>query len=212
MAGLAFGCGGIARYESPVGSDASGGGAVNAATAGADSMGGSRIIEAPAAGAPATGAGGVTDAFYNPSCPYARWNCSELSTGNLCYFDLKSKDDPVASRCTCDTSRPLTGSACKAGEVFMCRQARPPHLAADQHRPPTWDGLLHVQCACVAVPPPTKANCTAACISVFGFTGGMQCRQPDSTTCDDRGVCTEASAEVMKQTGVVCGCSDIDFK
>lgn len=210
--GLALGCGGIASYESPVGSDAFGG-AANGAAAGADSVGGSTLAGVSTAGAPATATGGAEgDAFYNPSCPYARWDCSALSTGNLCYFDLKSKDEPVAAGCSCDKSRPLSASACKADEVFMCRQARPPHLSLTQPRPPTWDGLLHVECACVAVPAPMKDNCYISCIKAYGFASGTTCRVPDETTCDERGVCAETPAAVLRQDGAVCGCSDIDFK
>lgn len=211
---LALGCGGVAQTESPA-SAAADGGTSNAAAAGAFSVGGSGPLAAGAATQTAAGAGsaGASAAtVYNPSCPYAQWSCAPAPlVGLSCFLGLKSKDDPLASGCTCDASRPTSASACSASEQFVCRQAYPPYEEA-QPSPSTWDGTLHVQCACVPAPNPTLENCFDTCSTVFSGTGSTYCRLPSSTTCDDRGVCTATSADIQRQDGILCGCATIALK
>lgn len=203
---LALGCGGTAQLQPSEGVAGASGGAVSA-TAGASSVGGSATDVGGSAG------GSIAEAVYNPTCPYAQWSCPPASpfTSTGCYLDLLSKDDPVAAGCTCETARPQSGAACRAGEVFVCRQALPPY-AQTLPTPPTWDGTLHVQCACVVAPAPTHENCGGACIDAFSESGATQCRLRDNPTCDDQGVCTATSADVLSQDGVMCGCASVALK
>ena len=123
--GLAVGCGGIARGDAPpdlhvAGSNSASGGAPGSAAAGSvASVGGSGIIlGVPAAGAgsqSASGAGGAdVSAVYHPSCPYEQWDCRRATSDNSCYLNLKSKDDPFAAGCSCDSSRPTSAADCKS--------------------------------------------------------------------------------------------------
>ncbi len=218
---FAFGCGGIARYDSPGGvSNLSEGGALNSGIAGTDSIGGRNAVGGSAAGGAAAGAptqavagAGSTgvDALYNPSCPYEQWDCGELSIGKLCYFGLKSKDDPRAAECKCDTTRPKSASDCKPDESFVCRQARPPYVKG-QPAPNTWDGMLHIQCSCFrATSALNSENCLQACTYAYGGLGVQRCRMPNATSCDEQENCTATSDEV-RQGGIMCGCADINFR
>ena len=213
---LTLGCGGVAQREAPSGfSDVSDGGAANAAAGGTNSLGGSGIAlggaaavggatQTPAASAGTAGATAID--VYDPSCPYAQWDCAGAPSG--CYFNLKSKDDPLAAGCKCDTARPTSASACSADERFVCRQAFPPYVET-QPGPRTWDGSLHVQCACVLAPEP---NCSAVCAQTFGGVRSTLCYLPPDATCDEQGVCTATSADVLRQDGILCGCADIGLK
>jgi hypothetical protein len=205
--------------------EVSDGGATSGATAGANSVGGSGIamggvtagtvMLTPAAGsagsgAPAGSAGANAAALYDPTCPYEQWDCA-AATHTACYFSLESKDDPLAAGCKCDPARPTSASACKADEQFVCLQAYPPYVEA-QPGPRTWDGALHIQCACVVAPVPTLANCDAACAKGFNQLSSMQCYLPNGLTCDEHDVCTATSADVLRQDGIMCGCADIGLK
>lgn len=221
--GLAVGCGGVARSEAPDsngdgGSGASSGGVISlggASRAGtgngigsASGVGGS-FIALPAGGATNQGAAGAdASAYYKPSCPYAQWDCRSAPNASACFFELKSKDDPIAAGCVCDTSRPTSAADCNADESFVCRQARPPYEEM-QPWPSTWDGTLHVQCACIPLPTPTYESCSAVCAKTYGANGATQCSLPADSACDERGVCTATSADVLRQDGIMCGCADI---
>ena len=223
---LSVGCGGVAERQAPdATSEAASGGSANGASAGANSVGGSDRVVGGATGFPATqtpnggsastantggSAGTNAGALYNPSCPYEQWDCTAASP-TACYFTLKSKDDPLAAGCKCDPSRPRSASACKPDEQFLCLQAYPPYVEA-QPGPRTWDGALHVQCACVVVPVPTWQYCNATCAEAFNALNPMQCYVPSDSTCDERGVCTATSADVLRQDGIMCGCADIGLK
>jgi len=218
---LAIGCGGVAEREAPESIDvgragsASGGAASNGA---AGSVGGTPFTIG-SAGALTQLAAGATSldaaAFYNPTCPYPQWDCGVVQPGyDACYLNLTSKDDPRAAGCSCDSSRPTSADACKSDESFVCRQAFPPYTEA-QPTPSTWDGTLHVQCACVATPTPTPTwdNCTATCSKAYPVSGAWtRCSLPSASTCDDRGVCTATSADVLRQDGILCGCAAIALK
>jgi hypothetical protein len=222
--GLAIGCGGVAQGGTPdrndIGSTGSpSGGAASstvASVAGMSSVGGSAItIGIPVAGGATQSAAGapgtVAAAYYNPSCPYQQWDCSGVPP-SACYFYLKSKDDPQAAGCVCDSSRPTHSSACKADENFVCLQAYPPYVEA-QPGPSTWDGSLHVQCACVPSPVPTYDNCQVTCATAFSrINQRLLCSIPHESTCDEHGVCTATSADVLRQDGIMCGCADIGLK
>ena len=222
---LSVGCGGVAQREAPGGApEVASGGSANGASAGANSVGGSAIViggatggatQTPTAGSASTAnaAGSVgtnAGALYNPTCPYEQWDCS-AEPAISCYFNLNSKDDPLAAGCKCDASRPTSASACKPDEQFVCRQAHPPYVEA-QPQPRTWDGALHVQCACVPAPAPTWENCNAACLGLFNDLNATQCHLPSDFTCTEGGVCTATSADVMRQDGIMCGCADIGLK
>jgi len=181
---LAVGCGGIARGDAPPDT----------------SVGGSGIM----LGVPTVGVSSV----YHPSCPYEQWDCRRATSDNPCYLNLKSKDDPFAAGCSCDSSRPTSAADCKSDEVFVCRQASPPFVKA-QPEPSTWDGTLHVQCACAPAPAPSFATCDATCAQLFGDTGeARQCNLISDWTCDASGACTtmSVSADVLRQGGIMCGC------
>jgi len=220
---LAVGCGGVAQSDAPHGdgisrSGSPSGGAASSSAAsvgGTSNVGGDATITgiAFAGGATQAGAGAPSvDAadYYHPSCPYQQWDCSAVQP-SPCTFYLKSKDDPQAAGCVCDPSRPTSASACKLDENFVCLQAFPPYVEA-QPGPNTWDGTLHVQCACVPSPTPAYDNCNATCANAFR-TGELRlaCLFND-TTCDDHGVCTATSADVLRQDGIMCGCADIGLK
>lgn len=202
------------------------GGSASGAAAGATSVAGSGSAMGGASVGPATQtgtagsvstastagtAGTNAEAFYNPTCPYEQWDCAAAPPATACYFYLKSKDDPLAAGCKCDPARPKSASACKADEQFVCRQAYPPYVEA-QPGPRTWDGALHVQCACVVAPVPTWENCDAACRGTFNDSNSTQCRLPSGSTCSEDGVCTATSADVLRQDGIMCGCADIGIK
>jgi len=227
---LSVGCGGVAQREAPGGAtEVSNGGAASGATGGANSVAGGGIAiggaslgpatqtaTAGGANSPSTGntagsAGANAAALYNPICPYEQWDCSAAPPPTACYFNLKSKDDPLAAGCKCDPARPTSASACRPEEQFVCRQAYPPYVEA-QPGPRTWDGALHVQCACLLVPVPTWENCDASCVDAFNEPASMQCHLPGAFTCDANSVCTTTPADVLRQDGIMCGCANIALK
>jgi len=226
---LSVGCGGVAQREAPGGATQVSDGGSTSAAGGDNSVGGSGIAMGGASVGPATqtGTAGRSDTidighievgggpnaadFYNPTCPYEQWDCAAAPSAISCRLYLTSKDDPLAAGCKCDTSRPTSASACKADEQFVCRQAWPPYSQAAQPTPLTWDGALHVQCACVGLPVITWQNCDAACAEAFGDWKMSQCHLPSASTCE-HGVCTATSADVLRQDGIMCGCADIALK
>jgi len=216
--GLAVGCGGVAQGGAPVDTDtasagSASGGAPNGGTASdivLSNLAGSANVVGAAGASSQAAAGAGSNNPYDPSCPYAQWDCSSAATSEFCRLNLQSKGDPRASGCVCDTSRPTSAFACKSEEAFVCRQAYPPYVAT-QPWPTTWDRSLHVQCACVPAPQP-KYECSATCASAFSGTGATQCSLPNDTACDERGVCTATSADVLRQDGIMCGCADIGLK
>jgi len=231
---LSTGCGGVAEREAPAGAAeiASGGsaavssagsasgGSSSGAAAGANSLPGSVVATGGATVGPATqtGAGSSSTAgtnagaFYNPACPYEQWDCTATAPAPSCSFGLDSTDDPRLAGCKCDTSRPTSAAACKADEQFVCRQAYPASYVEAQPVPPTWDGTLHIQCACVLAPVPTWKTCDATCVALFGAPAWAHCYLPGEVMCDERGVCTATSADVLRQDGIMCGCADIGLK
>jgi len=180
--GLAVGCGGIAQGDAPP--DAS--------------AGGSGIMLGP----PTTGVSSV----YHPSCPYEQWDCRRATSDNPCLLNLKSKDDPLAADCSCDSSRPTSAADCKSDEVFVCRQALP--FVKAQPGPSTWDGTLHVQCACAPPPVPGYFTCDAICVQLFGDSDSVPCNLIDDWARDASGAWTSTpvSADVLRQGGIMCGC------
>ncbi|HKO50285.1 MAG TPA: hypothetical protein VJV79_21290 [Polyangiaceae bacterium] len=209
--GLAVGCGGVAERETPLSTDIGGSGSASGGPV-SSTAGGSPSIGLPVAGAPSAAAGANAATAYAPACPYEQWDCSALLATGACFLSLLSKDDPLAAGCSCDTSRPKSAAACKLDESFVCRQAYPPYVEG-QARPSTWDGNLHVQCACLPTPKPGTDNCTETCTKEFSVTQWppMQCFVSNSK-CDDNGVCTATSADVLRQDGIMCGCAAIALK
>jgi hypothetical protein len=213
---LSVGCGGVARNDAPSGVSAtSDGGAASGLTAGANSIGGSAIVLGGAAtgGATQTGPTNPTPnagAFYNPTCPYEQWDCGGLFFERGCFYALDSKDDPIAAGCTCNSKRPTSASACSADQQFVCRKAYPPYQEG-QPEPPTWDRTLHIECSCVSAPPPNGENCNLTCQKALG-EWVSQCTIRNPITCDESGVCTATSADVLRQDGILCGCADIGLK
>jgi hypothetical protein len=192
--GLTMGCGGVAQQDSPLGVDVGG--------AGAPSGGGS--------GGGATSIGSSGNPSYDPACPYAQWDCS--STGIVgCSLSLSSPDNPKDSGCVCDTSRPTSARACGPDETFVCLQAFPHFTQTQQQAVGTWDGSLHVQCACLPSPKPSYDSCSRLCSSTYPNVQTVDeevviCFLPADSTCDANGVCTATSADVLRQDGIMCGC------
>ena len=224
---LAMGCGGVVQDQDRTGADvgragSADGGASASALAGRPNLdvppGGSAGTDVASAGTGAQASGGAATALiYNPTCPYAQWDCSAVAAGIACQHPLylASNDDPTATGCTCDPARPTSIAACQPRENFVCRQAYAVYTDGLPW-PDTWDSRLHVECACVPSPRPTFDNCGVTCAQAFPPSSSesrpMQCELHDVVTCDEKGVCTATSADVLRQDGIMCGCADIGLK
>lgn len=214
--GLALSCGGRAEGSGAAASDGAAGAPGSAAGAPSSAAGASSggspattpiiIVEPSGAGAASGGAPAVAPV---PDCPYAQWDCSAQS---VCSVSLSSLTDPVASKCFCDTKRPVTANDCGKDESLVCLQAY-----WQYNTPPgTWDYSFHVQCSCVKSPAPSD-SCVTACDTAFPEVMGsgvriFDCFLPPSSTCDDSGTCTATSADVLRQDGIMCGCADIGLR
>jgi hypothetical protein len=212
--GIALSCGGIAEG----GPASTGNGAAGAASsaAGASSSGSSGattiLVAVPGSAGTPSFAGGPSVATPEPDCPYAQWDCTAIEP--VCYLSLFSFTDPVASKCFCDSKRPLTANDCGKGQSLICLEA----FWQDGTRPGTWDGSVHVQCSCTAAQA-TGEQCNNSCDDAFPedatIQGGeriFRCALPSNTTCGDNGTCTATSADVLRQDGIMCGCADIGLK
>ena len=217
--GLALSCGGRAEgsgagaagASSAAGAPSSAAGAPSSA-AGASSGGSPDttpiiVVEPSGAGAASGGAPAVAPV---PDCPYAQWDCSAQP---ICHLGLISLTDPVASKCFCDSKRPVTADDCSKDESLICLQA----YWQDGTQPGTWDYRVHVQCSCVKSPTPSD-TCNNACGSTFPESSMVDgenrftCTLPLTSTCDDNGTCTATSADVLRQDGIMCGCADIGLR
>jgi hypothetical protein len=212
--GLALSCGGraedsrAANYSS-AGAASSAGGASNGGSAGTTTV----VVYTPSsAGALSVAGAPSVMPLPEPDCPYAQWDCSAIEP--VCYLALASLTDPIASKCVCDSKRPVTANDCGKDESLVCLQA----YWQDGTLPGTWDNQVHVQCSCVKSPTPVD-SCNTACSTAFptqAMIGGGErifgCRLPPSTTCDDNGTCTATSADVLRQDGIMCGCADIGLR
>jgi hypothetical protein len=206
--GLALSCGGIAEGS---GSSASAAGAPTSAAGG--SAGTTTIvIGVPSSGGALSVAGAPSVTTPQPECPYAQWDCSSIEPS--CYFSLSSATDPVASKCFCNTKRPVTADDCGADETLVCLSAG----WQDGRLPGTWDNSVHVQCSCVRSPVGPN-SCGTVCSEAFpteiGLAGEEQifgCSLPPNMICDANGVCTASSADVLRQDGIMCGCAYIGLK
>ena len=210
--GLALSCGGRAEDSSGAGSYSAAGAPSSAGGASDGGSGGAAtiVVSTGSAGAlSVAGAPSITPP--KPDCPYAQWDCSAVEP--VCYLSLSSLTDPVASKCFCDSKRPVTANDCGKDESLLCLQA------SWQEGTPsgTWDGSVHVQCSCVKSPRPAE-SCSSACSAVFpeqAMINGERifgCVEPDASTCDNNGTCTATSADVLRQDGIMCGCSDIGLR
>ncbi|HEY4157062.1 MAG TPA: hypothetical protein VGM29_03155, partial [Polyangiaceae bacterium] len=130
------------------------------------------------------------------------------STDPLCNLSFSGNTLPPG--CFCNLARPRTAADCSADESLVCMQGSD---ITQTRYPSTWDATTHVQCACVSLATPTYYNCVSACMAAFpGTTEGWDCKLPSDTTCDDGGVCTATSADVLRQDGIMCGCAVILLK
>ena len=217
--GLSLSCGGISQGDSAA---LPGGAAGQVGTAGAPSAGAGGAITvaggslnvpatAGAAGSFAVAGAGDSDggAPLVLKCPYAQWNCTPS-----CNQYLANTGDPSDSRCVCDTSRPTSAASCAADQTLVCLQA---YLQDGTYPASSWDGYIHVNCACVSAQAASASACPSACTTTFPTLLSQppfqpSCRQPTSSSCDSSGVCTATSADVLRQDGITCGCYDITLR
>lgn len=199
--GLALSCGGVARSET--GATDSGG----AASTGGSSAGSASNV------AGAIGLGGsvsTVDAGAPPDadCPYAQWDCS--SAKPLCVREVSAGLE--ASGCVCDRTRPKNVLDCRANEVLICQQG---YFLDRTSEPETWDGMLHLQCSCIATAiPSTYGTADAACNKAFRAATYFEMASflPSENTCDGQGHCTATSSDVLRQDGIMCGCASVALK
>jgi len=196
---LALGCGGSAIMD---GSGANGG----APAAGGTAQGG-----AAHGGGGANALGGSAG---DADCPPAQWECSAL--GATCSYYIQSSSKPAG--CVCDRQRPRSVADCGQGENLLCLSAYREQFYPE---PQSWDGTLHVQCACVPGPAaPSYDMCKIDCAATFPSLAAaahndtfVSCGLPASMTCDASGNnCTATPDSVLRQDGIVCGCASISLK
>ena len=202
---LALGCGGSAVMD---GSAASGGGGTPAG--GGVAQGGA--AQGGAGGASAQG--GTAGVAGAADCPPAQWDCS--ARAQVCAYSWQGSARPDG--CVCDPKRPKSIADCGPNENLLCLSAYRDPLYPE---PQSWDGSLHVQCACApgpAVPSfdTCKADCATAYPSLVAASGSgtfVACNLPPSMACDPAGNnCTATPNSVLRQDGVLCGCASVSLK
>ena len=200
---VALSCGGSAIIDGNQAGNGAGGGVAQGGVAQGGGAGAGAGAGAAARGGSGGGGGAAAD------CPPAQWDCSGL--GLTCSYDLSGVGRPKG--CVCDPTRPKSVADCRANEDLICLAGY-----ADQPDVQSWDGLRHVQCACVPGPSiPTYDQCPPACQKtypmLFSAPNGLSCRLPSGMTCDPSGAgCTATAADVLRQDGIVCGCASVILK
>lgn len=212
---LALGCGGVAQSEghAPENGGSSAAPATSTASAGSGnasngSAGGP--IQLGQAGGTSSGGSGSTSNAGIPTgdgCAYAQWDCSQLVPN--CVRDLTL--GMAGLGCSCNPARPLSANDCGPNESLFCQRAFGPF------EPPAdaWDYSVHIQCSCAPTPAATDYEAaTDSCLQLFpGETSySMGAYLPATMICDNAGVCTATSADVLRQEGIMCGCADISLK
>ncbi|MEP7050826.1 MAG: hypothetical protein ABJB12_10750 [Pseudomonadota bacterium] len=215
--GLALSCGGVARTEpDPLGSSGAGSGASGfhsvpgASGATTTGPGGSATITI---GGFTSDPGGSAAGGGEPApldCPTEQYVCKSIYDDYCGEVDLSSA--LAMGACVCDRFRPTSIKDCKPNENIFCRQGYLPGAT-----PRTWDGSIHVQCACIQSPiPAASGNCLPACQQLLqnyaAPSGRVGCILPNPCTYDDSGVCTATSEDILYQDGIMCGCANITLK
>jgi hypothetical protein len=209
--GLALSCGGVARTEpDPTTSNASGsggnGGASSAGGSAAAALGGSGVIMITDPGQ-GTATGGGSSAGEADSvlldCPTEQYDCGATSQDLCGLLDLPSA--LATGLCVCDRFRPTSVKDCKPNENIVCLAGYLPTPSG-----PPADFTRRIRCTCIPSPVPASyENCSAACRQA-GY--GPSCTLPNPCTSNDSGVCTATSADVLYQSGILCGCANIGLK
>jgi len=204
---LALSCGGSVSVErNPTGAGGSSG--MNSGGSSAAGSGGSSAV-GTAGGLSLAGGAGGSSALQAGSfeCPPAQWECA----GYGCSVEFSSSSGTLPTGCVCNLARPQSAADCSASEALVCAPGYNTDSVSTSSPPPsTWGGTAHVGCSCVPLSlPATYEACSAACSAA---SLGPECGMAAETTCDDAGVCTATSADVLRQDGILCGCAPVGLK
>jgi hypothetical protein len=204
---LALSCGGsVLEKGNPSGAGGSSG--MNSGGSSAVGGGGTSAVGTAGSLSLAGGAGGASALQVGSfECPPAQWECANSG----CFVEFSFSSGTLPTGCVCDRARPQSAADCSASEAFVCVPGYDTDSVPTSSPPPsTWDGATHVRCSCVQLSlPATYADCSAACSAA---SLGTECGMASETTCDDAGVCTATSADVLRQDGILCGCAPVGLK